>query len=107
MAQFNKKFGEVIKGKTTGTIYVLIEGEYRIINVGSVKSCGAIPEYSKKRTIKIYALIDDNLVQYTHSSGNKSALNSYKIAKQIIEGLESDCGTWLPQKKVDESFKVA
>ena len=29
------------------------------------------------------------------------------LAKQIIEGLESDCGTWLPQKKVDESFKVA
>ena len=107
-------FGEVIKGKTTGTIYVLIEGDYRVLNESSIRSTGAVTKWSKKRTIKLYALIDENLVEYTHpsmttknNSGCKVAFNTYKIASETIEGIESDFGTWSPQKKVDESFKVA
>ena len=108
-------FGEVIKGKTTGTIYVLIEGDYRVLNESTVRSTGAIPKYSKKRTIKLYALIDENLVEYVHPSmtnKNNSALckvafNTYKIARKTIEGIENDLGDWSPQKKVDESFRGA
>jgi hypothetical protein len=97
-------FGEVIKGKTTGTIYFLIEGEYRVLNRSSVISTGAIPKYSKNRTIKLYALIDENLVEYTHP--DKVTFNTYKTARKTIEGIESDSGTWSPQKKVEESFKL-
>ena len=108
-------FGEVIKGKTTGTIYVLIEGDYRVLNESTVRSTGAIPKYSKKRTIKLYALRDENLVEYIHPSMTtknnsglcKVAFNTYKIARKTIEGIENDLGDWSPQKKVDESFRGA
>ena len=99
-------FGEVIKGKTTGTIYFLIEGEYRVLNEYRVLSTGAIPKYSKKRTIKLYALIDENLVEYTHHGKVKVTFNTYKTARKTIEGIESDSGTWSPQKKIEESFKL-
>ena len=102
----NEKFGEVIKGKTTGTIYVLIEGGYRVINTASVKSCGAIPEYSKKRTIKIYALIDGRLVKYRPDGKRRYALKNYKNARTTINSLEGNFDGWSPQKKIDNCFKA-
>ena len=45
-------------------------------------------------------------MEYTHHGKVKVTFNTYKTARKTIEGIESDSGTWSPQKKIEESFKL-
>ena len=110
--QYIENFGQVVKGKTTGTVYVLVPHKHRNLNMlptingNSSTPNDDMPIYSKAKTVKIFAIVDGEMREYRRDDKKsyEHEFDTYTIARKIINGIEYDRSAWSAKKKVDHHF---
>tara|TARA_R100001510_G_C7481650_1_gene93392 strand:+ start:159 stop:509 length:351 start_codon:yes stop_codon:yes gene_type:complete len=107
--QYIENFGQVVKGHSTGTVYVLMPHKHRNLSM-TPTSCGGFkpnPDMvieSKRKTVKIFAIVNDEMREYKRDDGCSHDFLTYRLARKIVDGIESDRGAWTPEYKVNHHF---
>ena len=107
--QYIENFGQVIKGNSTGTVYVLMPHKHRNLSMMPTNDGGFEPNpdmvvESKRKTVKIFAIVNDEMREYKREDGNAHEFYTYRLARDIVDGIESDRGAWSPDRKVKHHF---
>ena len=98
--QYIENFGQVVKGHSTGTVYVLVPHKHR------TTSCRHnVVIKSKRKTVKIYAVVDGEMREFNRLDGQAHEFRNYRQARKMVDMIENDRSTWSPDRKVKHYFK--